>query len=113
MKYLKFFILLAILSTAGTSWAIPASKIELSYDPGKKILHTKVSHVTQRNRKHYIRSIIVYKNDQEVKSLHYVVQEKSSGVEEDIPLEANKDEVIRVKAQCTESGPKEETLVIP
>ncbi len=113
MSRKNFLIMLFILEFSGAAWAVPPSKIELSYDPEKKNLHIEVDHVTRKNRKHYIRYINVYQNDAEVKSFHYVVQEQSSSVAEDLFLEANKADVVRVKAQCTESGPKEEALVIP
>ena len=109
----KILIFIFILGLESLAFAIPPSKIDLRYDAEKKNLHIAVNHVTQRNRQHYIRYITVYKNDKEVKSFHYVAQEKPSGVAEDLALEAVKGDVLRVKTQCTESGPKEETLTIP
>ena len=103
---LLFYVLL------GQALAHAPSKIDLTYDADKKVLHLEMTHVSTNLLKHYIRKIIIYKNEEEVQNIYLVKQTTASTVVEDVPLEAKDGDVIRVKAICAEAGYKEESLTI-
>ena len=109
-RYL-FGVLIFIFFGASLSYAIQPS-IKLDYNIDQKILHIDVGHVTTNVRDHFIRRIEVYKNDEEIVKMNFASQ-KVKGQIEDISLDAKEKDIIRVKAFCNESGPKEETLVVP
>ena len=111
LKY--FFTAVLIFCAASISWATPPSKIILTYDQDKKILNIDVEHVSSHLRKHHIRKLVVYKNDKEVQTFYYSNQTSSTGLVQDVSLEAKPEDIIKVVVTCTESGPTEEVLTIP
>ncbi len=97
----------------GTALARPPTEIILNYDPDMKILHVEARHVTKNPRKHFIRQIVVYRNDVEAEKRLYVQQTTGAMLTEDVAIDAVTDDVLRVEAVCIEAGRKETTLVIP
>jgi hypothetical protein len=111
----KIFVLTTIFffSLYGLTAAHPPTDLELTYDDSQQMLHVKMTHVSHNLRKHYIRTIIVYKNDEEILQHRYpTTQTSPGGVEDDFPLKAVKGDVIRVKASCSQGGIGEQTLKI-
>lgn len=104
---------IGILCLPSFSWARLPSKIDMSYDAQEKNLHLEIEHVTKNPRAHFIRNIVIYKNDVEIKKSLHVQQTSHAMLVEDAALEAASGDVIRVKARCNEAGYKEETFVIP
>ena len=93
--------------------AQPPSAINLDYDSEQKILHIAVDHVTHNINKHYIRKIVVYLNEVEFTNFHFSKQTSPSQMLQDVTIGAKKDDMIRVQAQCTQSGPRDAMLVVP
>lgn len=113
--YLRIFVLLMIAfhGTAGTASARPPSEMNLSYDAPARNLHIEIRHVSINPRKHFIRRLLVYKNDEEVEKRAYVQQTTAAMLIEDVPLEAATGDVVRVEAVCNQAGRKDATLMIP
>ena len=107
-----YFALVFFFCLSVSALAHPPSQILLTYDKDTKMLHIDIKHVSDSLRKHHIRIVVVYKNDEEVKSFSYVTQ-KPPGLEEDVLLDVVSGDTIRVKVTDTEAGPREETMVIP
>ena len=96
-----------------TTWAHPPTEINLNYDDKAKMLHLDVKHVTNNIQHHRIREIQVFQNDKTIAHLYFANQPKPTGLTQDIPLEAVKGARIRVIVYSSQTGPKEETLIIP
>ena len=112
MRKKSFLLSGIILLVAQLSWATPPSEIKLDYDKAKKVLHIKITHVTNRTRIHYIRKIIVTKNTEHPKEIHFVAQPTPSTFTKDVSFIAKPKDVIHVKAICIEGGQAEESLTI-
>lgn len=112
-RVIAAFTGIGIVCLPALSWARLPSKIAMSYDAQGKNLHLEIEHVTKNPRGHFIRNVVIYKNDVEIKKSLHVQQTSHSSLVEDVALEAVSGDVIRVKARCNEAGYKEETLVIP
>ena len=95
------------------SWARPPSKIILEYDQQKKILHMEFKHVSLDPRKHYLRRVLIYKNDEDFIQKNYSSQTNAQGLIQDLTIDLKPGDVIRVLAICSDAGRKEETLIIP
>ena len=102
-----------LLGLVSSAWAHPPYKMELNYDQEKKNLHIEITHITHDPREHHIRKVLITQNDNEPVIRYFATQTTPSTLILDIPWEAKQNDVIRVKAICSEGGQKEETLVVP
>lgn len=113
IRGLAFTIGLILCSTVATAWARPPAEIQLIYDKDLKRLHIEVRHVSKNPRKHFIRKLLLSKNNKELESFSYVQQTTAAALIQDVSLESVTGDVITVEAVCNEAGRKEETLIIP
>ncbi len=111
--WILIFGIVFLCAMSERAMARPPTAINLSYDLEKRNLHIEAEHVTKNPRKHFIRQIIVYKNDVRVEKRFYVQQTSASMLTEDFALEAASTDALRVEVVCNEAGRKEATLVIP
>ncbi len=88
------------------------SKVTFQYDFVQKKLHIEMHHVTRKTRKHYIRRLSVYKNDQEVQVFAYNHQATTSIFTQDVDVEAMVGDRFRVQAICMEAGRIDETWTV-
>ena len=102
-----------VLILAKTLWGHPPTDLKLDYDIDKKNLHIEMTHVTGNIREHYIRKLIVSLNQKEIISETIVRQTTPHNFLRDIPLDANPNDVITVKAICKEGGSAEASITIP
>lgn len=109
----KVFILLFLLALGIQAFAIPPSDILVEYNAEGKNLHVEVKHISTNIRDHYIRRLVIYKNDIELKKFTYARQTSAAALIQDLSIDAIPGDVIRVKAICNESGPEEKTFVVP
>ncbi len=93
--------------------ATPPSAINIEYNADAQALHIEIKHVSRDLNEHYIRRMVVTKNDQEIKKFTYSRQPSATGLSEDVALDAQSGDIIRVKVFGNKSGPKEETFVVP
>ena len=107
------FTILVLLSPVRALWAHPPAAIKLEYDQKQKSLHIEVAHVSHDPRDHHIRKISVTRNDGKPVIRYFPTQTKPSSLIVEVPLEAKKNDTIKVLAVCNEGGQKEETLVVP
>lgn len=112
-RWIPVLGIIVFCGMTGRAMARPPTEINLSYDTEKRNLHIEARHVTKNPRKHFIRRVIVYRNDEGVEKRFYVQQTTATMFIEDLALEAFPGDVLRVEAVCNEVGRKETTLVIP
>ncbi len=93
--------------------AHPPTDVDLSYDQGTKNLHVEVSHTTRDPQNHYIRKIVIDKNDMQAKAFVYAKQTTATMLTQDFSIEADSGDLIRVTAICRPAGRMEGTLVVP
>lgn len=114
MKRIIIFFALSFLFThCPFLGATPPSAVHIEYNAGKKILHLEIKHISRNLNDHYIRRVNVTKNDNEIKKFIYPRQSSPPGFSEDIDLDAQSGDIIRVKVFCNRTGPKEEAFVVP
>lgn len=113
MKKTLLIIGMVVSCFIDSGWATPPSSIELTYDPDKKNLHIEIAHVAHDPRRHHIRKVEVYLNDEKPIDLYFATQTKPSMLITDVALEAKAGDKIRVLAICNEAGRREETLIVP
>ena len=93
--------------------AHPPTDVDLSYDQGTKNLHVEVSHTTRNLQNHYIRKIVIDKNDIQIKDFVYPKQTTATMLIQDFPIDAASGDLIHITAICRPAGRAEGTLVIP
>ena len=113
IKRMLSLLITFLIFMATTTSAHPPTGMKLDYNQTTGTLHIEMRHVTGNMRKHYIRRILVYKNQEEPISLAIPQQTTPSSMVKDVPLKANPKDVIRVQAFSTDGGSAEETLIIP
>ena len=94
------------------AYAHPPSEIEIEYKNIEKILVIKIKHVTQRNRDHYIRRVVVIRNGEEIEKVSFNNQ-KPKGLEVEIEVDVKTQDEVTVKAICSKAGSKEASIMIP
>ena len=92
--------------------AHPPRHMTLTFDSNTQTLHVEAQHTTSNITKHYIRTLHIYKNDEETGHYTYPTQTKPTMLVKDIPMQAKPGDTIRVRAICNEGGDIEETLTI-
>lgn len=107
------FILLAIFGISLKTYSHPPTKIDMNFDNEEKILRVEVHHPVLLPRNHYIKKIEVYLNDDLtiVQDFKYQLTKKIQKAGYFI-FEAQKGDVIKVKAICNKHGDKTVSLVV-
>ena len=115
MRKFKIVILGFILGFIFIPLALahPPSRIELKFDPKVQELSIEIKHVSRDVRKHHIRKLQVFLNNENILDLTIAQQERNTGLSYHLPVKAKTGDEIKVKAICSEAGFKEETLVVP
>ena len=104
-----FFIF--ALRAAGS--AHPPSDIQLISDSDAGRLRVDMRHVTGNPRNHFIRKIIVYRNDQEAAHSTYAFQTSPAHMSADISVIAAGGDVLRARVFCNKGGIGEALLTVP
>ena len=107
------FMLLAALSVSVDAWATPPSSVKLTYDLDKQILHVSATHPANKLDKHFLRRIVIYKNDAELNTVYFTRQKAPSGIEEDIPVTAEGGDKIAIEVFCSQGGLGKGEVSIP
>jgi len=111
----KIFVLLVsilIIFAAQVSAHAP-SNIELIYDSEEAVLVINMTHVKKKDKKHFIRRIDVFLNEEKVETVYAFKQTPMSLFAKEIPLEAKEEDVIRIKAFCAKGGTREAEMTVP
>ncbi len=107
-------ILLAIVvGCFNQAGATPPSGIKLTYDVEKQVLHISAAHPSENMGKHYLRRIVIYKNDQEADALNLSRQKIPAGLEEDVSLAAQGGDKLSVEIFCYKGGSGKGEMTIP
>ena len=92
--------------------ATPPTQIDLTYDLDKGNLHVEAKHPTDNLNKHYLRRLVVYKNNDQEQEFSYIRQTSPSKLVQDVPIIAKPGDVLAVEAFCKEGGSKREELIV-
>ena len=92
--------------TISYAWAAPPAQIDLAYDLAKGNLHVEAKHPTSNIDKHYLRRLIVYKNNIQEQEFSYIRQTLPSKLVEDVAVIAKPGDVLAVEVFCKEGGSK-------
>ena len=92
--------------------ATPPRDLTLEYDQAARTLHIHMTHISANVRKHHIRRIEVFKNDELVKAIRLVIQDTGRELSQDVTVEAKKGDVLRVKAICNQAGTAESSITV-
>lgn len=111
--FLISVFVLCFLQLGNIVAAHPPTDVDLTYDQGTKNLHIDVSHTSRNLQNHYIRKIVIDKNDIQTKEFVYAKQTTATMLIQDFPIEADSGDLIRVTAICRPAGRAEGTLVVP
>ncbi len=91
--------------------ATPPSEMHLAYQNGT--LNIEARHMSENLGKHYLRRLVVYKNDAQEKELTYIRQASPPKFIESIPLDAVPGDVLAVEVFCVKGGSKRAELIVP
>ncbi len=100
----SFLLVLAVFCVSVNAWATPPQSVTLTYDLDKQLLHVSAAHPTDKLDKHFLRRIVVYKNDAQVDTVNLPFQRSPAGVEQDIPVTAVGGDKLSVEISCSKGG---------
>jgi len=112
MKKALTITLLLMMFSATLSYAHPPKDIEMQYDQERSIPHVAMVHISRDFYDHYIRKIVVYKNDKEIKTVANHKQINPKGFEKEISLEAEAEDSLLVKIYCSDGGVGTAALIV-
>lgn len=91
----------------------PPSELNLDYDAQHKVLKVLIHHTTEDPQEHYIRRILVTKNQEEPRKFSYNRQPSNQEFLVELSLEMGSKDQVVVKAICSKAGTKEASLTLP
>ncbi len=98
ISYIAFFLLPSSVQ------AHPPSTMTLSYNTSNQTLSVTITHAVSDPSTHYVKSVIVYKNDVKIIHENYTSQPSTDTFTYHYTLEATDGDVIEVTAICSISG---------
>ena len=105
--------LLAMTVSGAVAFATPPSQIELSYDALKGNLHIEAEHPSDRLDRHYLRRMVIYKNDVQDQELFYPRQTYAAKFVADTALKADPGDRIAVELFCSQGGVGRQEITVP
>lgn len=95
------------------SFATPPESLELSYNKDSGILTAQGPHPTQDRFEHYIRRVVVTRNQDEPQKFYVTRQDSASQFKFDVPFKAEPGDKLHVEVFCSQGGTKAADLDIP
>ena len=114
MRNKILFLVYSICATSVFSkslFATPPTAIELKYE--NKTLYATISHTSDNANQHYISKIFIQVNEGPVEKYYYHRQVNPKKFETEFPMELKPEDIVSLKAQCSQGGSLETTLVVP
>ena len=71
------------------------------------------THATDKLHKHFLRRIVIYRNDLQVDSVNLPFQRSPAGIEQDIAVPAAGGDKISVTVACSKGGEGKADVVVP
>ena len=94
--------------------AHPPGRLDLTFDVATHVLKVMLKHTTRDSIKHYINTIVVSLNKQDIITQKFSSQKDNQGHEAlYMILDVKPGDVLSVKATCSLYGTKSERFVIP
>jgi desulfoferrodoxin (superoxide reductase-like protein) len=113
MKSAKWIILLVFLATR-SAMSHPPSKIILDFNPETHILKVAIEHSVQDTAKHFIITLAVALNGNEVVNQKFMTQSDSKEQEALFLIhDAKSGDKIEATASCNIFGKKKESITVP
>ncbi len=106
------FTLIILILQVNILFAHRPSGMDLGYDSNKEALDINIFHNTPNGQLHYIKKVVVYKNNDELKWLSFVEQPDAPGLEAKVSIKAVSGDTFRVKAYCKNGGIIENVFVV-
>ena len=93
--------------------ATPPESLELSYDQVAGTMSAQGHHPTQDRFEHYIRRVIVVRNQEEPKKFYVTRQDSVSEFKITVPVKIEPGDKFHVEVYCSQGGMKAVDLEIP
>ena len=103
---------LFFLSIARPVQATPPLDVALNYSWKDELLEVKIKHPSHNLDHHFIRKIILYKNDAEAEIKHFRRQSDPYAFTVEFTISAKPGDTLKAIAFCEKGGSKEGTLLI-
>ena len=113
-KFIKFLLLIIIagLFLPGMAQATPPLDVQLNYSLKDESLDVKIRHPSQNLGHHFIRKVVLYKNEAEIETKYFKRQPDPYEFTVNFSLTAMAGDTVRVVVYCEKGGSKEGTLLI-
>lgn len=95
------------------SWATPPESLELSYNQSAGILTVSGRHPTQDRFEHFIRRVIITRNQDEPQKFYLTRQDSASEFKIAVPVNSEPGDTIRIAVYCSQGGTKSAEIQIP
>lgn len=113
MKKQNIMMLLGALLISFGAMAHAPKKVILKFNKEKGILEAAINHKVKNTDEHYIKEVVVYVNDVEVKTQAFQEQTEKADEKVAITLENIKDgDVIKLTAKCNKLGKKSAKITV-
>ncbi len=104
MKKIILLLAFVFIVQLQSSFAHGPKDIEIDYNEETKTLNVVVHHITQIAKKHYIRKMVIIKNDEEPINRFFYRQYNRLKVIKNVPLEAKDGDVIKIIVYGNKGG---------
>ena len=110
-KYSLFIVIFVF--TVSLVGATPPSSVNLKYDLEKQTLYIEAAHVSENLDRHYLRRIVIYKNDIQVDAITLTRQKIPTGIEEDVKVSAQGGDKLSAEVFCKKGGVARGEMTVP
>ena len=105
-------MLYLMLFSLTVSFATPPTSIDLKYDMTNASLHVEAVHPSFNLEKSYVRLMNVYVNGTQVSTKDYFKQDDYNEFTDDVPVNAQVGDVIKVELFCSLGGDMSKELTV-
>lgn len=106
-------LFLGILMAPSFSWSTPPESLELSYNQSAGTLTMSGRHPTQDRFEHFIRRVVITRNQDEPQKFYLTRQDSVSEFKVTVPVKLEPGDTIRIAVYCSQGGTKSAEIQIP
>ncbi len=112
-KKIVFMFLLICLVSISIAYAHPPKDIEISYDPGTKMLTALIMHDTSNPLGHYIKKVDIGLNDKEIIELKFLKQDNLNFQKVSYSVaDVKSGDRLSVEGYCSISGKLKKEIIV-
>jgi hypothetical protein len=104
---------LVLLMVPRLSTATPPESLDISYSKELGILIVQGPHPTQDRFEHFIRRLIVTRNQDEPQKFYVTRQDSAGGFKIEVPFKAEPGDSLRIEVFCSQGGTKSADFALP